>query len=443
MTSPTTNQNGTARDLVTSDPFKEIGVTGVVQYGGVIDDDELLEWRGLRKQKTIRQMMMNDATIGGLLFAIRMLIRQVDWRVEDGAEDSESVRAGELVRTALFRDMSMSWKDTLSDIVSFLPWGWELSEIVYKHRDGDSLDPSRRSRFSDGLIGWRKWPIRSQETLESWIMDDRGGIRGMRQYLLPSYQVADIPLEKALLFRTESNRGNPEGISILRTAYRPWKLKTGMENLEAIGVERDTAGLPVAYLPPEYMSTTATAAQQTIFNYTKKLVQNIRNNDQGGIVMPMAYDANGKQSFDIKLLSAAGAKQFDTDKIVNRYDHRILMSVLADFLMLGAEKVGSFALSDDKTDIFAVATGAWLDSIAGVVNQYAIPRLLTLNGMRPPELPMLTHGDIESPNLVELGDYISKMMTVGAMTYDPGLEQFVRKAANLPQLPEDTGGATG
>lgn len=443
MTSPVATTNGTAASLVKADPFKEIGVSGVIQYGGVIDDDELLEWRGIRKQKTIRQMMMNDATIGGLLFAIKMLIRQVDWRVEDGAEDNESQRAGELVRTSLFQDMSMSWKDTLSDIVSFLPWGWELSELVYKHRDGDSLDPTRKSRFTDGLIGWRKWPIRSQETLESWIMDDHGTVHGMNQYMLPSYQVVPIPLEKALLFRTESNRGNPEGISILRTAYRPWRLKTSMENLEAIGVERDTAGLPVAYLPPEYMSDNATAAQKAIFEYTKKLVQNIRNNAQGGVVLPMAYDANGHQSFDLKLLSAAGQKQFDTDKIINRLDHRILMSVLADFLMLGAEKVGSFALSDDKTDIFAVATGAWLDSIAGIVNQYAIPRLINLNGMRPPELPTLTHGDIESPNLPELGDYIAKMLTAGALTPDPTLESFARSAANIPQLPEDTGGVTG
>lgn len=110
------------------------------------------------------------------------------------------------------------------------------------------------------------------------------------------------------------------------------------------------------------------------------------------------------------------------------------MSVLADFLMLGAEKVGSFALSSDKTELFAVALGAWLDEIADVVNTHGIPRLLRLNGMPTDAPPRLCHGDIEVPPLDELADYIAKLVNVGAITPDENLEAHLREIADLPPV---------
>lgn len=415
----------------------EIGVTGIVRYGGIIDDEPLSDLRGMRRTQTIKQMISNDPTIGALLFSIKMLIRQMTWRVDAVSEDQEDERAAELVRTALFEDMSLSWKDMLSDVVSFLPWGWSFHETVYKYRDGNSTDPTRRSRFTDGLIGWRKMPIRRQETLYEWVFDESGGIQAMKQQAAPDYVVREIPIEKAVLFRTESAGGNPEGYSVLRNAYRPWRMKTRIENLEGIGIERDLAGLPVAYLPPEYMAPTATDAQRAVFESVKTLVTNIRRDEQEGIVMPMAYDASGHKTFDLQLLSSGGDRQFDIDGTVNRYDHRILMSVMADFMMLGAEKVGSLALSSDKTDLFAVALGAWADSIADIMNTHPIPRLIRLNGMSVKDTPKLRHGDIETPDLAELADFVQKTVSAGAMTPDRTLEDALRSAANLPELPED------
>lgn len=416
--------------------LSEIGVMGISRQGGYLDDDILPELRGTRRTQAIRQMMSNDAVIGALLFCIKMLVRQVTWRIDPVSEDSVDQEAAEFIRGAMFEDMSSPWSDTLSDIVSFLPWGWSYHETVYKLRQGDARDPSHRSKFTDGRIGWRKWPIRSQETLYQWQFDETGGIQAMLQQAAPDYTVRVIPIDKALLFRTESNRGSPEGYSILRNAYRSWRMKTRIENLEGIGIERDLAGLPVAYLPPQYMAASATAEQRAVFDAVKTLVTSIRRDEQEGVVMPLAYDQSGNKMFDLQLLSSGGSRQFNTNETINRYDVRILMSVMADFLMLGAEKVGSFALSSDKTDLFAVALGAWLDGIADVVNQHAIPRLLRLNGMAVVAPPRLAHDDIEVPDLVELADYVTKLANVGALTVTPELEGYLRKQASLPALPE-------
>jgi hypothetical protein len=167
----------------------------------------------------------------------------------------------------------------------------------------------------------------------------------MKQVAAPDFQTRTIPIEKALLFRTESNRGNPEGYSLLRNAYRPWRMKTRIENIEGIGVERDLAGLPVAWVPPDYMDDNAPEAKKAVFEAMKTLATGIKRDEEEGVVMPTLYDEHGNKLFDLTLLSTGGQRQFDTNAIIGRYDQRILMSVMADFLMLGAEKVGSFALS--------------------------------------------------------------------------------------------------
>lgn len=429
MAVPTVRRNGT-------DLYTEIGVSGISRQGGYLDDEILQEMKGSRRAKAIQSMMSNDATIGALLFCVKMLVRQVSWRIDPASEDNADQQAAEFVDGAMFHDMSTSWANTLADIVSFLPWGWSFHETVYKVRGGETDDPTRRSRFTDGKIGWRKWPIRSQETLDSWQFDEAGGVQAMLQRAAPDFGLRVIPIEKALLFQTEPNRGNPEGYSILRNAYRSWKMKSRIENIEGIGIERDLAGLPVAWVPPDYMAPEATAEKRAVFEVMKTLATSIRRDEEEGVVMPMMHDDKGNKLFDLTLLSTGGARQFNINETVNRYDHRILVSVLADFLLLGAEKVGSFALSSDKTELFAVALGAWLESIAGVINQHAIPRLLRLNGMQVSEPPKLCHGDIEVPDLADLAAYVAALVNVGAMTPTPELEAYLRETASLPAMPE-------
>jgi hypothetical protein len=73
----------------------------------------------------------------------------------------------------------------------------------------------------------------------------------MVQIAPPYYQTrAVMPIEKlAAVPAPGQYKGNPEGQSMLRTAYRPWFFKKRLEEFEAIGVERDLAGLPVAKVP--------------------------------------------------------------------------------------------------------------------------------------------------------------------------------------------------
>ena len=110
---------------------------------------------------------------------------------------------------------------------------------------------------------------------------------GLVQMPPPDYGLIEIPVEKLLLFRTKSRKGNPEGRSILRNAYRDWYFKRRIQEIEGIGIERDLAGFPVL-TAPESMDiwNTEDAEMVAARAQAERIVQNIRRDSLEGLVMP-------------------------------------------------------------------------------------------------------------------------------------------------------------
>jgi hypothetical protein len=423
--------------------FQEIGSSGLKRVAGFIDDEIVNSLRGLQGAKTYREMADNDPVIGAMLYAIERLIIQIDWRVEPFRDENDETtkkdeEIAQFVESCLY-DMSDSWESTLSNLLTFLTYGYAYCEIVYKRRLGrDQDDPTKRSQFDDGRIGWRKIALRAQETTWEWMLDEKGGIQGLKQ-LDPSVgPLVEIPIEKALLFRASTARNNPEGRSILRNAYRAWRFKKTIEEIEAIGMERDLAGMPVAYVPPSMLSSAATNAEVSARSAIENLVRGIKRNENEGILFPLAYDSEGRQTYKLELLNAGGNRQFDTDKIITRYDQRIAMTVLADFILLGHANVGSFALGASKIDLFTTAIGQIAQSIAETFNQHALPRLLKLNGMDTSRAPELTFGEITHVDLALLADFIQKASASGALIIDQGMDEYLRLISGLPERDQES-----
>ena len=414
----------------------ELGRIGQNRYYGsfgpsVFYEEFLPELNGVKGVEAYTEMADNDATVGAILFAIEMLMRNVEFSVEPAGNTEADKHAAEFVEQCM-EDMERTWADTLSEILSFLTYGWSYHEIVYKRRSGKTRSPMTNSKYNDGLIGWRKLPIRAQDTLYGWeYHDDSDDLLGMVQIAPPNFVQVTIPVEKALHFRTRSKKDNPEGRSILRTAYRAHYFKKRIEEIEGYGMERDLAGFPVLYAPadlpvweddPEMRATLARAEQ---------IVSSIRRDAREGLVLP-----GGENGWKLELVTSGSRRQFDTNAIIDRYDKRIATSVLADFVMLGQQAVGSFALADSKTKIFALAIGAYLDVICEVFNNQGIPRLIDINGdafKGITDYPRMVHGDIEKPDLDQFANYVNTMVAAGIVQPDEQLEDEVRRVGGLPE----------
>jgi hypothetical protein len=408
-----------------SEAFAELGVTGLRQYGGFVAEEWLRQLAGQgRAARVWREMADNDATVGALLFAVKMLARGVEWTVEEGADPA----AAEFVEECM-DDMSGTWEDFISEVMTMLQYGWELSEIVYKKRQGPEPRgkgpdgrPLPTSKFNDGKIGWRKLPIRAQETLSRWLIDETGGIEGMEQ-LPPTGGLRTIPMEKALLFRTETTKGNPEGRSMLRNAYVAWYRKKTIEEIEAIGIERDLAGIPTLKAPDGF--DFQAEANKAIVDAAQDLVTTVKRDEDEGLLIPAGWE--------FELATTGGSRQIDTDQVIRRYKLDIATTILADMLLIGQDKVGSYSMLDVKSQIFGAAVDAWLDGIAAVMNNYAIPRLLKLNGFSVEDPPKLVHGTTRRMDLDAVTLMLERMALSGAVIWpDNDLLAALFREAGLP-----------
>lgn len=431
---PTTAVNGTSATKAPAESLPtELGQIGLKERKGVIAEEWLAQLRGDRGRKVLRQMADNDPIIGASLHALAQLCRGAEWTTrppDDGSEDDDDVIFAEGCR----HDMSHSWESLIGEIMFGMPtYGWQLHEVMYKRCQGEVPDrPGESSRYSDGLIRWRKLPVRSQDTLVRWAFDDEGGLAGMVQRLDSGNEVT-IPIDKAALFRTTTARGNPEGRTVLRAAYRPWWLKTRVEEQEAIGIERDLTGIPHFEVPAELLASGAAPEYVAAREAFEDIGKNLRRDEQSSVITPLAYDEHGNQRYKFSLLGSPGTHAIDTAPIITRHNQTMAMTLLADVILLGHEKVGTQALAVSKVDLLASSLDAWLDGIGEVFNRHLLPRLFSLNGKPTGAIPTYEHRSVKPDDVAAMVEQIAKLAQAGTPLFpDEGLEDWLAEQVGYP-----------
>lgn len=423
-------------------PYAELGDTGLLRFQGFISEEWFKQAAGQNGIRLIREMSDNHPVIGAILFAVRMLMRGVNWFVQSASEDPADVEIAEFIEGCMF-DMEMSWQDTLDQMLSFLEFGWSMSEVVYKIRNGDDEDPAQRSQFTDKKIGIRKIAPRAQDTLFRFEMDKNGTVLGMWQQPPMGGGLRFIPRDRLIHLRPSSSKDNPLGRSVLRSAMVPYLIQKKLQEIESIGMERDLVGYPVIRAPGKIMKKDASPDDKNMLRMLQNTLRNLRRDSSEGIIMPSDAGPDGKPMFDISLIASGGSRQVNPDVPITRYDQRIAMVVLADFVMMGNSGSGggrgSYGMAEAKQDMFSTAISAWLDAICEEFSRQVIPQLLKLNNMKPKALPFLSHTEVQAPNLQQLGAYISALSSAGASLFpDQNLEKFLRDAAGMPEPNPDT-----
>lgn len=426
--SVTPGPDGQSPTTTSFKPKVEIGKSGLRRFGGRIDEEFDPNLRGLRGMRKYEEMRRNDPDVGAILMAIEMSLLSVDWYVEAVSEDAADVEAKDFLESCM-SDMSHSWRAFIWDIVTMYTYGFVFFEIVYKLRAG--TQPSNgeaESEFDDGKIGWRKLAIRNQETIvDGWTFDEQGGLTGVWQTPYPIGKRVFIPIDKALLIKTKPERGNPEGYSLLRNAYRPYYMKTNVEEIEVIATERDMTGIPIMRPP---VGATEEDKEDAL-----AVLERVRWDEQAGIYLPRMGNED-HQRWDFELVTAAGTPRQDSDKIISRHTMSIARSVLAQFLTLGQGRVGSYALSKSFVDLFQLALKGALDTIEETVNAYAVKRLFRLNDFQVKKLPQIKHARIGQREIGPFVDAIVKLAGLG-MPITAQDFVFIRDELEMPSMEED------
>jgi hypothetical protein len=226
----------------------------------------------------------------------------------------------------------------------------------------------------------------------------------------------------------------PTHNSLLRNIYRSWFFLKRLQELEAIGIERDNTGVPLIRLPLKYWQEAAFITQRATF---ERQVQLLRRNEHEGVVFPASTDREGKPTgFDIGLMGG-GARQHTADReAIRGYQREIGINFNTQFQQLGTDGVGSNALSSDQTNQFTIGLGAILCSIRDTLNRDPVNELQELNGFKVDDRAQVDHGDIEKQDMVRFSSAMKTLVDASLLTPDAPLEAYVREQMQLPKQDE-------
>lgn len=417
--------------------FDVVGTSGLRRSGGYVHEEFLNKLKGLKGVEFFKEFTDNNPQAGAIRFVIESLIRQAGWtavKAKDATDPQEADTAHMLLETAM-EDMEHGWQDMIVEMLSALRFGFSYANVPYKIRRGPDGPPQTRSEHDDGFIAWRAIDFRSQDSLERWEFDEQGKLLGMWQMDGWTGKRAFIPIDQAVHFRIDKFKDNPEGRSMYRNAAVSYLRLKALDDIEAVGAEREMTGVPVMEVPPQILNPRGSAQDGELRRALERMLGAFKRNEREYALVPSELNADGKPTgFKFRLMASPGTRAFDITKIKDAHKVDILVSCLSQFLMLGLQGAGGNAQahSISSMGLLGKALVSFLDMIVDTVNQQLVAPMMKFNRFKRENWPTVAHGDVDAPTLEELGSFLKTMFDIGSLTVDDEVREHLYEQAKLP-----------
>lgn len=420
----------------------EVGNTGLNLRGvrGKVEENISKLWKGKNKKDFISEMRLNDPYVNAWINAKNAIALKPDWVIQPrNPEDSKSKEYADLISNMLFNDMATTFNSFVLNSITMAEYGFAISEIVLKKRQGKTDNPMTTSLYNDGLFGVAKLSPRWQNSITKWDIDNNGNIENVYQRS-NDFGTTDIkmPYKKILHFVMNGYNGNPEGESVLRGTFASYYNKKNIERIQRETFERGFTGILDIQVPPRYMSKKYNTPEGVeMMRVIDAFLRNVKQGKEAGIVRPASKD------FNIELIQGKTGTGLDPDKMIDRYNTEIVMCLLSDSFM-GKSKVYQGASGEQtKTKIYKSFIGIILDEIKEQVNKKLIPLLFNINNLDTEYMPYLDYGNLDDLDLQAVSWFIQSVAkNCGPLmtpTYELNnflLEKLVGKTAPKPTREE-------
>ena len=392
-----------------------IGTTGLKHMGGRIREEYLNALKSWSSEVKLYLEMRDDPIIGAQLDAIKLPLQAATFDVQPSPGGSPNdAAAAEWLWDCMNNMDGQTWNSHVEDALESLDFGFALGELVLDKR-------------ADGRLWLRNIDPRGQESLDRWEYDEaeRDKLDAFVQLDPNSGGTFTIPISKCLHFKFRGRKGNPQGKSLLRALYWPYKFARNLEDLEGIGIERDVGGMPVAKLKEG-------GYEDNDIVTLKAALKGLRKDEEVYLIEPEGVDIRAY---------AGGSKIYDTNVVIDRWHKIMLMRFFSQFLILGMGNVGTQALVKGSHDFFALALEAVQRYLLETWNQQLVPYLFKFNQW--PNISGYPTIVWEKPGRVDLVALVNFMNTaIGAKLLTPTDldEDHIRSLADLPELPDEERG---
>lgn len=420
----------------------EKGASGTHNFGGFLTGHEYNT--DLRFPASIRmydRMRRSDPAVREALGHIRAPIMNATWQIEPASGSSEDLEIAEMIRCAFFEWLDQPFSEYLHQALLHLAHGYGVfetptkiveAEIEYDLPAGDDDEDARTATVTRQWVTWTRFAQRLPETIQKWNVK-AGELESVEQWAWKegTFGQWTIPADQLLVYVNEREGDDFLGVSLLRSAVKPFVIKETLENIMAVAAERHGIGINTAFVPEKY------ADDQAMIDRVETMMRDLNGGDRPYLVFPGpkgTADQQGRDGFQFEIVTPTST----IPDLVNFAEYLradIKGNVLARFAELGHGSVGARATGDSQSPVWVDALHA-VATYIGTVNQLAIRRLVDLN-YTTTRYPRLVAHDIESKNLEEFANANSKLLTAGGIKADRTYRAFVRQALGAPDEDED------
>lgn len=427
--------------VTTKKPRKKRVVDAVTKemgfYGSTFQSMMGLSWDALTYPTNLEtyKLMSKHLVIASAMNLITTMMARVPWRIVPYEATEEHNKVADFIKE-IFSDMDESWQTFISEASTMNTYGHSVHEIVLRYRRHEE-----GSKYNDGKIGLKYLPIRSQHSISQWVYDQAGRkLLGIKQdipdtarYSRVTAKQPFIPIERLLIFRVNPRDGSPLGTSPLDGCYNAWRYLVTYQEIESTTVSKNLNGVPIMRIPAKNMAKHASEEDQKVYENAKKIVSNVNNGEQAGLVIPSDFDeVSGKRYFEFDVVNSTSSNTAVVSEIIRRYTNEILQCLSADLLQLGSTNTGSYSLADSKTSLMETVIESRTNEIANVLNNKLIPMLLRVNGYDETRAPQFTFGDISRPNLEQFAKALQQLTAVGLIYPSAKNINYINSQLGLP-----------
>ena len=390
---------------------KALGDSGTRRYSGYIMEEYNSKWRDEARVDIVEEMRRSDATVKGVLRAIKAPILSANWNVVINSEDEADEEVRLFVEDNIF-NLQRTWLEFLKEALGFFDFGHYVFELMWEKRND--------------RVWLRDLEPRIPRSISKWQLDT--GEFGITQYISTNDSKtfeAQIPAEKLFILTCDKEGDDVTGQSILRSAHKHYAYKDMLYRVQGISAERFGCGIPTVT-----MGAGAGDAEQA---KAEQMAQNVRTNEEAYIVLP-----NDSWKFDI--ITPKSAPQASAiENAIMHHDKQIIFAILATFLQLGSDGsgTGSYALSQDQSSFFLKVCEDMARYVKEQINKQVIKKMVDYNFGEREVYPELTFSSLGDIDYAEWTQSLKNLVDAGLIKVDAKVKQYIHREMNLPELSDE------
>ena len=214
----------------------------------------------------------------------------------------------------------------------------------------------------------------------------------------------------------------------MNAAYKAYREKVVIENLEIVGANKNLSGVLELKIPSMILQKASLDPSGKEAQFLNQLMQDAANSaagEQSFFILPSDVQPGGQEQFKMSLKGVdGGSGDKNTTTLINERKKVILDLFGCGFVNLGNESVGSYALSEGKQNLHSLFVERNVNIILETFNTDIIPQLLALNEIYLEDDEMPTIGFDETDE-VDLNAFSAAVQRMGATGFIPRNKEVI------------------